>query len=104
MPFDSKEAAKEIVDAVMDTRREQDPRDVLTRWERDFFGAASVQLRIPLRDPVEVQTHLKLTIETLMSLQRHLQHSPSDRHALKTVEGDVKALNRKLNAYRRPRG
>lgn len=53
-------------DSLGDTR---DPRDVLGTWERqNFFGRKAVQLRIPLRDPVEALNHLGLIEEAFHTL------------------------------------
>jgi hypothetical protein len=105
MPFDTAKAAKEIADGVVKGDRAQEPGDTLTAWERStYFSATSVQLRIPLLDPKQAEIHVKMVIAEMTALLVHLQHSPPDRHALKATEGTVKALNRKLNAYRRPRG
>jgi hypothetical protein len=103
MPLDTRQAAREIVDAVGRIESDPDPRDVLSPWERGAFGAKSVQLRLPLRDPVEVRNHLKLIAKAVEDLRFKLDHTRGDRLDLKTVEGQVKELNRHLNAYRRPR-
>jgi hypothetical protein len=104
MPLDTRQAAREIVDAVRNVDPDRDPRDVLSGWERDSaFGAKSVQLRIPLRDPVEVRNHLKLLAKAVDDLRFKLDRTRGDQLDLKMVEGQFKALNHHINAYRHPR-
>lgn len=84
---------------------ERDPRDVLSSWDRDsFFGGKTVQLRIPLRDPVEVRRHLAIAEAAIHELRCKLDaQRNTDRQDLLMVVGVVRALNQKLNAYRSPR-
>lgn len=91
--------AKELVRSTLD---ERDPRDTLGSWERDvFFEFDRVQLRIPLRDPVQVRNHIGLILGALQELAFKLEQTPQgDRMDLLTVHSVVKALNQKLNAYR----
>lgn len=90
--------AKELVQERIDGR---DPRQTLNNWERDtFFAFDSVQLRIPLRDPVEVRQHVDFILGAFQQLALRLEQLPEgDRTDLLTVQSVVKALNQKLNAY-----
>lgn len=83
----------------------QNPNDVLPAWTRDnFFGAAAVQMRLPLRDPVEVRRHLAIVEQSIHDLRVHLdQVNVNDRSALLTVHGSIRTLNQRLNAYKNPR-
>ena len=105
MPVDLKARTAWARRFVADSTGENDPRDVLSGWEREtFFGSNSVQLRIPLRDPVEVRRHLTLIEDTVHALRLRIEQTPGDdRTDLLTVRGVVKVLNHKLNAFRAPR-
>jgi len=83
----------------------RDPRDTLSGWDREtFFGGASVQLRIPLRDPAEARRHLALVEQAVHDLRHHLEQvTQTDRSALLTIHGTIRTLNQKLNAYKTPR-
>ena len=80
----------------------KDPRDVLQPWDREnFLGADSVQLRIPLRDPVEVRQHLRLVEAAVRAVLVSLDPmTMGDRSALLLVQTAIKGLSKKINAYR----
>ena len=86
---------------VQDTDDGRDPRDVLSGWEREnFFAWDSVQLRLPLRDPVEARRYIDLILGTFQELSFKLERTPEgDRMDLLTIHSVVKALNQKLNDY-----
>jgi hypothetical protein len=90
------EFAKKIV---ADSADEYDG-DVLTPFDRDIVGASSVQLRIPLKDPVALRTHLALIEETARALRLRLEQSAKDRSHLFTARGVIRQLNKRINAYR----
>jgi hypothetical protein len=79
-----------------------DRHGVLSQWDREtFFAFDSVQLRIPLRDPTMVRVHLRLMEEAVHALRFRLDQSKEgDRSDLLLVQGVMKGLNQKLNAYR----
>ena len=81
---------------------DRDPRDVLTAWDREFMlGYNSVQLRIPLRDPVELRRHLELVEAAVRELRYTLGlRIQSDRVDLMTAQGVFRSLTKKLNAMR----
>lgn len=87
---------------VQDSADDQDPRDVLNSWERQtFFAFDSVQLRIPLLDPVQARRHLNCILGALQELVYKLEQTPEgDRLDLLTIQNVVKGVNQKINAYR----
>lgn len=80
-----------------------DPRDVLNAFDRSIVGENSVRLTLPLRDPVECRRHLALIEETAHRLRLLLEERRPDRSLLFMVRGELRQLNRKLNAYRTTR-
>lgn len=95
-------AAGKIIALQSRGREEADARDVLGAWEREtFFQWDSVQLRVPLRDPVELRRHLEIMSDVIHDLLYKLEKSPQgDRMDLLTAHSVLKTLNQKLNAYR----
>jgi hypothetical protein len=93
-------AARKIAE---DTGGRLEPKDPLSVWEREhFFAFDSVQMRLPLRNRTEVRTHLGMILETLTTLHTELKDKPrSERADLLLAHSTVRALNRKLNAYRK---
>jgi hypothetical protein len=82
---------------------DMDPRDVLTAFDRSIVGSDSVRLNLPLRDPVECRRHLALIEDTVHRLRLLLEERRPDRSLLFMVRGELRQLNRKLNAYRTTR-
>lgn len=79
----------------------RDARDVLSEWDRSsFFGGSTVQLRLPLRDPEETKRHLMLIEDVVHTLVTRLEQRTNDRSDLLAVQGAIKALNHRLNAYK----
>lgn len=77
--------------------------DVLSPFDRDVIGADAVRLNLPLRDPVECRRHLALLEDTAHRLRMLLEERKPDRSLLFMVRGELRQLNRKLNAYRTSR-
>ena len=84
-------------------RPDMDPRDVLSPFDRDVIGTDAVRLNLPLRDPVECRRHLALLEDTVHRLRMLLEERKPDRSLLFMVRGEMRQLNRKLNAYRTSR-
>ena len=82
---------------------DMDPRDVLNAFDRSIVGADAVRLTLPLRDPVECRRHLALLEDTAHRLRLLLEERKPDRSLLFMVRGELRQLNRKLNAYRTSR-
>ena len=80
-----------------------DPRDVLTEWERDLVGPTSIDLRIPLRDPMMLRRHLALAEETFRAIRLRMERRGMDRSDLLMARLALRILHKKLNAYRAPR-
>lgn len=80
-----------------------DPRDVLGEFDRKIVGAASVTIKLPLRDPVEVRRHLEMIEEACRVLRLQLEQHAKDRTHLFTVRGVMRLLHQRINAYRTPR-
>lgn len=79
------------------------PGDVLSAFDRDIVGTDSVRLNLPLRDPVECRRHLALLEDTVHRLRMLLEERKPDRSLLFMVRGELRQLNKKLNAYRTSR-
>ena len=77
--------------------------DVLSAFDRDIVGTDSVRLNLPLRDPVECRRHLALLEDTVHRLRLLLEERKPDRSLLFMVRGELRQLNKKLNAYRTSR-
>lgn len=101
-PVARQQFAKELARVVMQDT-DADLRDVLTPFARDIVGGASVIVKLPLRDPVEVKRHLALIEETCRELRLRMEHKSTDRGHLFMVRGVMRMLHQKLNAYRTPR-
>ena len=82
---------------------DMDPRDVLTAYDRSIVGTDSVRLNLPLRDPAECRRHLAMIEDVAHRLQRLLDQNKPDRSLLFSVRGELRQLNKKLNAYRTSR-
>lgn len=95
--------AKELARVVMKDNDMVDARDVLTPFDRMVVGGASVIVKLPLRDPVEVKRHLAIIEETCRELRLRMEHKSTDRGHLFMVRGVMRMLHQKLNAYRTPR-
>jgi hypothetical protein len=82
----------------------RDPRDLMSNWERDtYLGFNAVQLRIPLRDPLEARHHLALVEQAFRELRLRLEQAPAgDRSDLLTIQATVRTLTKKLNAVKTP--
>ena len=94
------EAGKRIV-RESKVKEGRDARDVLSEWDQEhFFGGKTVQLRLPLRDPAEVKRHLMLIEDVVHSLITRLENRTTDRSDLLAVQGAIKALTHRLNAYK----
>ena len=74
--------------------------DVLSEFDRNIVGGDSVRLSLPLRDPVECRRHLALIEDAAHRLRMLLEERRPDRSLLFMVRGELRQLNRKLNAYR----
>lgn len=74
--------------------------DVLSEFDRNIVGGDSVRLNLPLRDPVECRRHLALLEDTVHRLRMLLEERRPDRSLLFMVRGELRSLNKKLNAYR----
>ena len=74
--------------------------DVLSEFDRNIVGGESVRLNLPLRDPVECRRHLALLEDTAHRLRMLLEERRPDRSLLFMVRGELRSLNKKLNAYR----
>lgn len=95
-----------VKDLARDNRlNKENPNDVLPSWDRDnFFGGKSVQLRIPLGDPVTARRHIDLVYQAMHDLRVHMdQLKVTDRSALLYVHGAFRTLNQRLNSYKNPR-
>lgn len=77
-----------------------DIRDVLAPSDRAIVGTDAVRLNLPLRDPVECRRHLAMIEDVAHRLQRLLDQNKPDRSLLFSVRGELRSLNKKLNAYR----
>lgn len=97
-PIERAAFAKDLV-AKSDTA----PGDTLSEFDRAIVGSDSVIIRIPLRDPMEVRRHLSMIEETARQLRLRLERNATDRSHLFMVRGVIRALHKKLNAYRTPR-
>lgn len=95
--------ARNLVDSSKPKNPDADPRDVLTPFSRDLVGVKNVMLNIPLRDPVEVRRYLALLEETCRELRLRLVQHGTDQSHLFMVRGVMRQLNKKMNAYRKPR-
>ena len=82
---------------------DKDPRDVLSDFNRNILGASSATLRIPLRDPVELDRHLDMIIGNLQTMRAAMQRMGNNRSALFLARSTVHALNQKINEYKTPR-
>jgi hypothetical protein len=103
-PIARSQWARKLVDDTAPKKDElDDARDVLTPFDRDIVGAASVTIKLPLRDPTEVRRHLALIEETARALRLRLEKRDTDRGHLFMVRGAFRSLHQKLNAYRTPR-
>jgi hypothetical protein len=83
-----------------------DASDVLGDWERDLAsgGAKSVDVRIPLKDPMMLRRHLAMIEETCHQIRVRMERGGSkDRSDLIMARGVLRLLHKKLNAYRAPR-
>jgi hypothetical protein len=100
---DMTEAGRKIARAAMADYGDRDPRDTLHAWEREMIvGNARPQIRVPLRDPVELRGHVRMMIGALTELALALDRlPPGDRYALLFGQSAIKNLNQKLNAKRR---
>ena len=78
--------------------------DRLHAFDRDIVGGDSVQLRIPLLDPVALKQHLQMLAVTLSDcLVLCDQAKRGERGILLDVRGRLRNTNQKINAYRRIR-
>ena len=77
--------------------------DRLSEFDRDIVGGESVRLNLPLRDPSECRRHLALIEDTAHRLRMLLEERRPDRSLLFMVRGEIRHLNKKLNAYRTTR-
>lgn len=102
-PVARQQFAKELARTVMKDSDVDDPRDVLSAFDRTIVGGASVIVKLPLRDPVEVKRHLAIIEETCRELRLRMEHKSTDRSHLFMVRGVMRVLHQKLNAYRTPR-
>lgn len=103
MPFDATEAGRKIAaDAMRGLRPDEDARETLTQFDRDFLGSMHrPSLIFPFRDPVECRRHLQITIDALTELALAMDRLPSkDRHGLLLFRESIKRLNKKLNGKR----
>lgn len=94
--------AKELVDASRPRDEVEDPRDVLSDFDRSIVGTKAVSLKFPLRDPQECRRHLALAEETIRALRLQLEGRRTDRSHLFMARGVLRHLNQKINAYRSP--
>lgn len=94
--------AKEIAAAAMRKTR-VDPRHTENDWSVELFGLdARAQLRLPIRDTVEVRRYLRVMITDLTALALQLDGwKGPDRAALLLTKAAIKDINQKINAYRR---
>jgi len=83
--------------------QDDDPRDVLTGFDRKVMGASSVTIKLPLRDPVEVRRHIAMMEEACRVLRLQLERTMPDRTHLFAVRGMMRLLNQRMNAFRKPR-
>lgn len=81
-------------------RDSETPGDPLSEFDRSIVGGDSVRLNLPLRDPVECRRHLALIEDVAHRLRMQLEDRRPDRSLLFMVRGELRMLNRKLNAYR----
>lgn len=95
-------AARQIA---MDTGGPLVTKDPLTPYEREMYVPAdSVQLRIPLRNTVEMITHLGMVADVVRELLHEFERDPkSERSNLMLMHSLVRGLNHRLNAYRKRR-
>ena len=78
-----------------------DERDALAR---DVLGPAAVRLNIPLRSVTELRRHVRMIIGEMEAIAASLDRGgEKDQTMLFGAGGRIRALSKKLNAYRTPR-
>lgn len=78
--------------------------DPLTPYDRAIVGATSVQVRIPLRDPVQTRQALKMLVKTAEECILHIDRGGlKDRSVLFDIRGRIHLVSQKINCYRRLR-
>lgn len=81
----------------------ENPRDVLSGFDRDIVGGP-VRFTIQLNDPVELRSHLVLLRAVAERLIIEIDRSgKKDRTVLLTAKASLRMLNQKLNAFKAPR-
>ena len=84
--------------------RESLHEDRLGTFDRDIAGPPSIQIRIPLLDPVALKNHLQMLAVTVSDcLVLCDQTKRGDRGILIDVRGRLRLVNQRVNAYRRIR-